>query len=125
MCQRCNGLRALLNHCWGAVACVKAVARDTDRKPHEIVKRWCFPAQISPVSPPQPRDPDAERWAPSAADAGRAKHRNAAAIQLGMVVNKVGAHEFVFPADTAAARVWNLATLGKGGYRGPTPSDHV
>jgi hypothetical protein len=46
------------------------------------------------------------------------------AVRIGMVVDKIGANEFVWPADTAAKRVWNLATLAKGGYRGPTPADH-
>lgn len=128
MCQTCNDLRAMLNHCWGAVACVRAVAKDGGHKIETIARWWRFPLDTySPIhmpSPAQPKDPDAERWMPSGADVGRLKKRNIAAIQLGIVVHRVGADEFIFPADSAAKRVWNLATLARGGYQGPAPSDH-
>ena len=35
-----------------------------------------------------------------------------------MAVDGIGLNEFVFPAETAAARVWNLATLRRR-YVGP------
>lgn len=137
MCQECNSLRAEAGHCWGALACAADIAGLHGISVRTIMRRWRFgwwrnetamkvPAANKgggSVSHPVAKA-DAERWLvpEGPADQGR-RAKNDEAIQLGMAVNKIGADEFIWPADTAAKRVWNLATLAKAGYDGPTPSD--
>lgn len=88
------------------VACAADVAAKTDRSVRDILRLWRFR---------EDRTSDIERVA--------GKRKNAQAVSLGMAVNKIGAFEFVYPADSAAKRVWNLATLSMGGYSGATPVD--
>lgn len=106
MCQACNEIRAAAGHCWAMVACAVAVGG----KSHDAIRRTLLAWR-----PRVDRSPEIDRVA--------AKRKNQDAIEIGIVVHRVGCDEFIFPADTAAKRVWNLATLRRGGYRGPVPAD--
>lgn len=103
MCQACNGWRASCGHCWGLAACIDAVARDLHVTRETILRRWRVP---------MPKQPPAHD-----------KRASFQAVQIGRAVNRGGADEYIWPADTAAKRVWNLATLAKYGYRGAVPKD--
>lgn len=130
MCAGCNGFRGACGNCWGAVACVDAVARDSGQNRGQIFRRWKLGLQteiiksadaaikprVRSVSPPHISVPESE-------DAMARQERSRLAVQLGMAVHKIGPPEFIFPADTAAKRVWNLATLRMGAYHGPVPVD--
>lgn len=102
MCQACNGFRARLNHCWGAVACVKAIA-DAMRCSHEqVISDW---EKTKPVKFVQVIVTPEEKARRKASED---------AVKIGRIVDRVGIHEFVYPVDTAAKCVWNLATLAMG-----------
>lgn len=93
MCQECNSLRAACGHCWGAVACVLAISEN----------RAVGAATM-------------QRWmAARGGDRVIARRAKAAeAVKIGMIVQRVGRDEFLYPADTAAKRVWNMITLERG-----------
>ena len=95
MCQSCNGLRAACGHCWGAVACVKAVTENPDQAA-ATMRRWIAASKDRTGA-------EAER-----------KRKAKEAVRIGMLIYKIGEEEFIWPADTAAKRVWNLATLARG-----------
>lgn len=124
MCADCNEFRAQCGHCWGAVACVDTVARDTRSTRSAVYHQWKLGHQqqivaaidaggtfrsIPPMVPDAREEYDSRRT------------RNREAVRLGMTVHRIGVDEFIWPADTAAKRVWNLATLARGGWNGPGP----
>lgn len=118
ICRTCNAWRGSCGHCWGAAACVDAVAASDGATRREVFRRWeLHRLPVEAAIPPAPGAEDVPR-APAAVMA-----RNHEAVKLGMVVNKIGPDEFIWPADTAAKRIWNLATLTMAGYRGPVPRD--
>jgi hypothetical protein len=101
MCQECNGWRAACGHCWAIAACVDAVAGTESVDRWKIYKRWRLAHMDNPEE---------------IARAAR-KARSFAAVRIGRKVERIGLDEFVWPADTAAKRVWNLATLARGSGR--------
>ncbi len=101
MCQACNGLLAAAGHCVGAVACLRAVSDDMCSTPVAVFRKW----RMSKVW-----NTDQEREARK--NVGRLKHGHTRPRVY------TDPDEFVYPANTAAARVWNLATLA----RGPMPA---
>lgn len=108
ICQDCNGWRSACGHCWAIAACVDAVARAEHVDRWTIYKRW----QLNLMDDPWRRAEQAR------------KARSAEAVRTAMKVERIGLDEFVWPADTAAKQVWNLATLarGSGRRRSQTPS---
>lgn len=118
MCQACNELRARAGHCWGMFACAQTVARSERVKVTTILIQWRVQARTMgiPKPPriyvPAPVDDKPPPW-----------EHNRGAVALGIAVSRAGADEFIFPADTSAKRVWNLATLARHGYKGPRPRD--
>jgi hypothetical protein len=129
-CASCNGFRAACGNCWGAVACIEAVSRSTGNSRETIYRAWKFgalceavreaDAAIKPtVHSVRPRD-EIKRESDAVILRRARAHEQ---VRLGMAVHKIGVDEFIYPADTPAKRVWNLATLARGGYGGPPPSD--
>lgn len=109
MCQECNGWRAACGHCWGLAACIAAVVAETGLSRAKVYQKWQTGRVVQGV-----------------ALRTRTDHtrRMENGVQLGRAVIRAGgADEFIWPADTAAKRVWNLATLAKARYRGPVPVD--
>ena len=90
MCQSCNFLRAACGHCWGAVACMLAITHDLTRIA-AVMQRWQAIRQGPALTPRQKVIAHAARY--------------------GMRMRYLPAEDFVYPADTAAKRVWNLAVL--------------
>lgn len=88
MCQGCNERRGKCFHCWAVVACVKDVARSELTDFWTVWRAWGLNHQQQAAVP-------SER------------------TTLAMV-ERIGLDEFVYPADTAAKRVWNLASLMRG-----------
>lgn len=121
ICRSCNMLRAECFHCWGAVACVRSVAESTKRTMKDIMQAWNFRyVTIDRLVPDRPKK--VSRRPPDGYEEYSADP-NAHAIQIGMAVNRAGPEEFVWPADTPAKKVWNVATLARFGYVGPVPED--
>ena len=84
------------------VACVRAVA-ETEGVPERVIRaQWIGPTWPDVVSATARRRVSAQR------------------VAVARAVDRIGLDEFVFPAETAAARVWNLATLRRR-YDGPVP----
>ena len=96
MCQDCNGLIAACGHCAAAAACVRDVARQTGARTGAVLSAWEMYRH-------QPRKPTVM--------IRREKPRDQPAVYP--------RGEFIYPAVSAAARVWNLATLSK--IRGAEP----
>lgn len=130
MCAGCNGFRSSCGNCWGLVACIESVARDTGQPREKIYRTWktglqkhlvdIEDAAIKPtVRSVQPPHVEVR----GSAGVILRMARNHEQVRLGIFVDRVGVSEFIFPADTPAKRVWNLATLAKGGYDGPVPAD--
>lgn len=106
ICQTCNGFRAACGHCWAIAACVDAVAADRMVPREVIALAWKLGQKLRHLTLTR-RD--------------TTRRQNAEAVRIGRVVNQVGPDQFIFPADTAAKRVWNIATLAMGGYRAKEP----
>ena len=93
MCQECNSLRAAAGHCWGALAAMLAI--DSNRARVGVaLQRW---ASSQDMAPPGARRGTIPQRAPL--------------VPRKPVIYRDLSREFIYPADTAAKRVWNLATL--------------
>lgn len=107
VCQDCNGFRAACHHCWAFVACVDAVAIVTGRD------RWCLLARWASASSGGRRSVVSLR-VPTQVEK-RAAVILSAARKYAMFNAPAPREDYIFPADTAAKQVWNLAVLAKGG----------
>jgi hypothetical protein len=58
VCAHCNNLRAACGHCWGAVACIRAVAKigkfESRKNETYLAKRWQMTAVSLTTEPPSP-----------------------------------------------------------------------
>jgi hypothetical protein len=110
MCRRCNVQLATCGHCIGALACLRSVALAQDVPPSRLIRKWCMGVVAAGIpSPGQPSN--AKRGASAYPHADQR-------VAIARAIDRIGLGEFVFPAETAAARVWNLATLARR-YQGP------
>ncbi len=114
ICVGCNGRLGTCGHCVGALACVYAVSGPTS--PLAVIQAWGMGVVASSITGPWTR-PAAEWDLPPAPKEPRpdAFPHAAARVAIARAVDRIGLPEFIFPAETAAARVWNLARK----YDGP------
>lgn len=94
VCQRCNGLLNEFQQCPGAVVCLLSV--DPTRGLHKKRRRRTATARTSQRRTVTGLVP-------------------ASAVPVLLPASVAPAPEYIFPADTAAKRVWNLVTLARGG----------
>lgn len=109
VCKHCNELLGQCGHCIGALACVRAVmtADAPPRSERSVLKAWGMYA-VAKAASPETRRQDRPTATPGAREA----------VAVARAVDSIGLDEFCWPADTAARRVWNLATLARK-YQGP------
>lgn len=119
MCRQCNILLGTVGHCVAALACVEAVAQSRKTGRRDIIREWRL--GLIATQMPQPRNrvlaerrADRSPWEWEDVD-----DRRREAIEAAM--ERIGLDQFVWPAVTAAERVWNMATLGKR-YGGAAPA---
>ena len=117
MCRRCNVQLATCGHCIGALACLRSVALAQDVPLSRLIRKWRMGVVAAGIRSPGQRAN--EEWQPSGAKRGTSAYPHAdQRVAIARAIDRIGIGEFVFPAETAAARVWNLATLARR-YQGP------
>ena len=114
MCQHCNSMRALHFHCWALWVCVKTVAQDEGVKPITVYRRWGLGKLRAKMTVTR----TARDQVALSDDDYRRRAQNARSVEIARQIDRIGLDEFIWPADTAAKRAWNMATLAKR-YSGP------
>lgn len=123
ICQACNSWRADCVHCWAMAACIEAVSDSTGEERRAVYRRWGLGSVRflhewrAPEVEEARRVRSAHMRVAREAAADR-KAANAERVAIARALDRIGLDEFVWPAETAAARVWNLATLARR-YVGP------
>ena len=125
ICRGCNTRLGTCGHCVGALGCIYAVAAPNGDA-GAVIWRWGMGAVATAipgrwergVEPLAFRDPAHWEDGPEPRSRPTAYPHAAERVAIARVIDAIGLDEFVFPAETAAARVWNLATLARR-YSGP------
>ena len=97
VCRSCNGNLAAAMQCVGALKCAMMVADDTRTPLKYVFRQWRFGEMLA---------------AGSADGISKIARRN----QRAMRVSELTKGEYIWPANTAAKQVWNLATLSMARY---------
>lgn len=121
ICQACNGRRASCLHCWALAACIQAVATVTHRPFMQIYREWHVGRVLAgarDLPETQRRQDEARARLLESRESHIRRARNALRVQAALAVQRIGLDEFVYPAESAAAKVWNRVTLRKR-YAGP------
>ena len=98
ICQRCNGLLAAAGECLGALAAVRSVPGDDVT----TMRLWGFGPLAQAILT---EDQKAQRKVLDAAIDRACEPLRSPVLS----------HDYLYPADTAAKRVWNLAVLASVG----------
>jgi hypothetical protein len=112
MCQGCNEQLAVCGHCVAALACARTVAADLNRSAESIARRWMMLYVARTIPRPGPDGAKALRAQRSVTQEMRRSMPHQMPV-VRPVIAPVIPHDFIFPAVTAAERVWNLATLAR------------
>lgn len=117
MCGECNQWRGTCGHCWGVVACVDAVAKDSGLTRKQVYRRWKLGVPVNDML-----QGAAQVKYPREAHPGTLQHdlrraETADKVAIGMAVARIGIEAFAWPADTPEKVEQNYRALLRGGYK--------